>query len=138
MVYEDKDFQVTSIPEIKPVISREGLRRNHKTPSATQGVRRRKKTNGQVEYLTKLYDRLGGKWDGRVRKEAMQATGLSRIQIYKWFFDRQLQEKSKSQKTRSRSNSFEESSEIQESVSSNADNGDSQPIFMVEKFALRQ
>ena len=89
----EKDVQFSSIPEIKPIISREGVRKTHKTPSVSGGARRTKKTDEQVIYLTKLYKRLGGKWDGRMRKEAMMATGLSRIQIYKWFFDRKLQEK---------------------------------------------
>jgi G:T-mismatch repair DNA endonuclease (very short patch repair protein) len=54
-------------------------------------VRRKKKTAEQVEYLKELYYRLDGMWDGKVRKEAMRRTGLSRIQIYKWFFDMKLQ-----------------------------------------------
>lgn len=140
---EDQDFAVQSIPEIKPVVSREGLRLMSKKSSSSSaqngGVRRRKKTEAQVEYLTKLYKRLGGKWDGKVRKEAMAATGLSRIQIYKWFFDRQLQEKSKDEKTRSRSNSFEESTVLHETVEDESvDNEDSQQLFMVEKNAVRQ
>ena len=53
-------------------------------------VRRKKKTPDQVEYLRELFFRLGGEWDGKVRKEAMRKTGLSRIQIYKWFFDMKL------------------------------------------------
>ena len=86
-----EDERETKVQNIKPVVSREGLRQAGKKSSAQSGgVRRRKKTANQVEYLTTLYKRLGGKWDGKVRKEAMAATGLSRIQIYKWFFDRQL------------------------------------------------
>ena len=61
-------------------------------------VRRKKKTNSQVEYLKLLFHKLGGEWDGKVRKEAMQKTGLSRIQIYKWFFDMKLQQKPKEKK----------------------------------------
>lgn len=38
---------------------------------------------------------MGGEWDGKVRKEAMRKTGLSRIQVYKWFFDMKLQQKPK-------------------------------------------
>jgi DNA invertase Pin-like site-specific DNA recombinase len=53
-------------------------------------VSRRKKTPEQVAYLMELFERLGGEWDGKVRKEAMRKTGLSRIQIYKWFFDMKL------------------------------------------------
>lgn len=71
-------------------ISREGKRKQHVSSPATMishNVRRRKKTSSQVDYLRTLYNKLGGKWNGQVRKEAMQKTGLSRIQIYKWFFD---------------------------------------------------
>jgi len=42
-------------------------------------VRRRKKTDDQVKYLRILYNQLGGRWDGQMRREAMQKTGLSRI-----------------------------------------------------------
>ena len=84
-----------SLPDIQPVISREGLRYKHKAPSVTSSKpsatsRRKKKTESQVTYLNGLYHRLNGVWDGSVRKEAMAATGLSRIQIYKWFFDRSM------------------------------------------------
>ena len=58
-------------------------------------VRRRKKTEEQVSYLKALFDKLGGEWDGKVRKEAMQRTGLSRIQIYKWFFDMKMHQQPK-------------------------------------------
>ena len=58
-------------------------------------VKRRKKTAEQIEYLRELYFRLGGEWDGKVRKEAMRKTGLSRIQVYKWFFDMKLQQQPK-------------------------------------------
>ena len=37
--------------------------------------------------MRSLFKKLGGEWDGKFRKEAIQKTGLSRIQIYKWFFD---------------------------------------------------
>ena len=56
-------------------------------------MRRKKKTPAQVDYLRELFFRLNGEWDGKVRKEAMRKTGLSRIQIYKWFFDMKLQQK---------------------------------------------
>ena len=46
-----------------------------------------------MDYLRELFFRLNGEWDGKVRKEAMRKTGLSRIQIYKWFFDMKLQQK---------------------------------------------
>ena len=57
----------------------------------SHNVKRKKKTADQVEYLRSLFFKLGGEWSGKVRKEAMQKTGLSRIQIYKWFFDMKLQ-----------------------------------------------
>lgn len=82
-----------AVPEAKPLISREGMRQSHKTVPAYRGSKRTKKNPEQVAYLSDLYERLGGKWDGKVRKDAMAKTGLSRIQIYKWFFDRQLQDK---------------------------------------------
>jgi hypothetical protein len=58
----------------------------------TSHPRRKKKSEAQVNYLLGLYEKLGGKWNGKIRKEAMARTGLSRIQIYKWFFDMKLQE----------------------------------------------
>lgn len=94
---------------------------------ASRGTKRTKKSADQVSYLNDLYLRLGGKWDGKVRKEAMAKTGLSRIQIYKWFFDRQLQEKSKAAKD----SSSDKSLEAEEAMHSEAE--DSQPLFLVEK-----
>ena len=58
-------------------------------------MKRKKKTPEQIEYLRTLFDQLGGEWDKKVRKEAMQKTGLSRIQVYKWFFDMKPQQKPK-------------------------------------------
>jgi predicted DNA-binding transcriptional regulator AlpA len=63
-------------------------------------VKRKKKTPEQVAYLQELFQRLNGEWDGKVRKEAMRKTGLSRIQIYKWFFDMKLQQLPKQQKVK--------------------------------------
>jgi hypothetical protein len=37
-----------------------------------------------------LYIKTKGKCDRKYRKEAIAATGLSWLQIYKWFFDKQL------------------------------------------------
>ena len=69
-------------------ISREGRRKQYaQSNKHHQEVRRNKKTASQVEYLRSLFKKLGGEWDGKFRKEAIQKTGLSRIQIYKWFFD---------------------------------------------------
>ena len=45
----------------------------------SHNVKRKKKTSSQVEYLKNLFHKLGGEWNGKVRKEAMQKTGLSRI-----------------------------------------------------------
>jgi hypothetical protein len=135
----EKDVQFCSIPEIKPIISREGVRKTHKTASVASGARRTKKTDDQVIYLTKLYKRLGGKWDGRMRKEAMTATGLSRIQIYKWFFDRKLQEKSLKTKSKSQSgDSMEDTSDVEDCDSTELDNSQSQQLFTVEKIPVRQ
>ena len=134
----EKDVQFSSIPEIKPIISREGIRKANKSASVTSGTRRTKKSQEQVLFLTKLYKRLGGKWDGRVRKEAMQATGLSRIQIYKWFFDRQLQEQSKTKKSKSATESYDESSDVEDVEQTENFNNEKQPIFMVEKIPVRQ
>ena len=63
-------------------VSREGKRKRRVSQAASMikhHVRRRKKTEDQVAYLRTLFNQLGGKWDGKVRKEAMQKTGLSRI-----------------------------------------------------------
>ena len=89
---EDDEQQQTYIePDV--IVSREGKRKQKVSQTATMlkhNVRRKKKTNSQVEYLKLLFHKLGGEWDGKIRKEAMQKTGLSRIQIYKWFFDMKL------------------------------------------------
>ena len=89
----DESNEQTQSMTKQPVISREGRRKNKPNSPASMiqhNVKRTKKTNDQVEYLRQLFDKLGGRWDGKVRKEAMQKTGLSRIQIYKWFFDMKL------------------------------------------------
>ena len=100
-------------------------------------MRRRKKTAAQVDYLKSLFHRLGGKWNGKVRREAMQKTGLSRIQIYKWFFDMQLQQKPKEKKL-----SPEERVEYPPSIihpstcTDDLESGQApRPIFLVEKVA---
>ena len=77
---EESTESAEAAPEIK--ISREGKRKKHVSQAASMikhNVRRRKKTEDQVAYLRTLFDKLGGKWDGKVRKEAMKQTGLSRI-----------------------------------------------------------
>ncbi len=76
--------------------------KKHSSPAnlINHNVGRKKKTPEQVSYLLELFQRLNGEWDGKVRKEAMRKTGLSRIQIYKWFFDMKLQQKPKQQKVK--------------------------------------
>jgi len=74
-------------------VSREGLRRMRKTGSCLSSKGnsyRQRKTDDQVKILTDLYQKHNGKLNRKVRKEAMSQTGLAWIQIYKWFFDRQL------------------------------------------------
>ena len=127
-----QEVEPVPVEAVKPVISREGIRQAHKTSSVTAGSkapRRCKKSDSQVAYLNELYTRLGGKWDGKCRKEAMAKTGLSRIQIYKWFFDRQLQEKAKTQKSKQTGHAHSDASEDL----STSENGDSQSLFTVEK-----
>ena len=90
---EDDGQQQETYIEPDVLVSREGKRKQKVSQTATMlkhNVRRKKKTNSQVEYLKLLFHKLGGEWDGKIRKEAMQKTGLSRIQIYKWFFDMKL------------------------------------------------
>ena len=89
----DDGQQQQTYVEPQVLVSREGKRKQKVSQTATMlkhNVRRKKKTNSQVEYLKLLFHKLGGEWDGKIRKEAMQKTGLSRIQIYKWFFDMKL------------------------------------------------
>ena len=74
-------------------ISREGLRRMKRTSTCLSNKAnsyRQRKTDDQVKILTELYQKHNGKLNRKVRKEAMSQTGLAWIQIYKWFFDRQL------------------------------------------------
>ena len=115
------------------------------TSSKTSATsRRKKKTESQVTYLNGLYHRLNGVWDGSVRKEAMAATGLSRIQIYKWFFDRSMQDKSKKKSSKSTDSTNEET--VNSSADIDSDNEESsvrgdeisnQPIFIIEKVVTR-
>lgn len=119
-----------------PVISREGLRKQKTHVSAARsGPKRKKKTETQVAYLRKLYHRLNGKWDGRVRKEAMQATGLSRIQIYKWFFDMQLQQLPKEKRVAPEEQIRYPPSALQPATVEDLDAGTPRPIFKVERVA---
>lgn len=72
-------------------LSREGLRRYRKTAACTiPNSYRQRKSDDQVKILATLYQKHNGKLNRKVRKEAMGKTGLAWIQIYKWFFDRQL------------------------------------------------
>ena len=94
-----KNNEQTSVLEsTEPSVSSEGKKKQKKSAAAqmiTHKVCRRKKSEDQVRYLRNLFYQLGGEWDGKVRKEAMLKTGLSRIQIYKWFFDMKLSQKPK-------------------------------------------
>ena len=97
-------------------------------------VSRRKKTPEQVAYLMELFERLGGEWDGKVRKEAMRKTGLSRIQIYKWFFDMKLQKLPKQQKVKPEERVSYPPSIFATSDDANMDAGSvPRPIFIVER-----
>ena len=67
---------------VGPLMSREGIRKKYKSQAASMihhTVCRRKKTDDQVKYLRILFNQLGGRWDGQMRREAMKKTGLSRI-----------------------------------------------------------
>ena len=70
-----------------------------------------------------------------MRREAMAKTGLSRIQIYKWFFDMQLQQKPREKKV-----SPEERVSYPSSIIHTVSNDEMQygatnplPIFWIEK-----
>ena len=119
------------------VISREGKRKQRVSAAASMiqhNVRRRKKTASQVDYLRTLFHKLGGKWNGQVRREAMQKTGLSRIQIYKWFFDMQLQQKPKEKKVSLEERVSYPPSIIHTNSSDESQYGSTpQPIFWIEK-----
>ena len=100
-------------------------------------VKRKKKTNEQVEYLRELFFRLGGEWDGKVRKEAMRKTGLSRIQVYKWFFDMKLQQQPKEKRVEPEVRVCYPPEAVQQSKPSSEllNSGDfvPQPIFKIER-----
>lgn len=86
------DASHDSTPSSSSKISREGLRRQKRTSclDIKGSSYRQRKTDDQVKILTDLYQKHNGKLNRKVRKEAMAQTGLAWIQIYKWFFDRQL------------------------------------------------
>ena len=98
-------------------------------------VRRKKKTPEQVEYLRRLFKELGGEWDGSVRKEAMRKTGLSRIQIYKWFFDMKLQQQPKEKKVAEEERVSYPPTIMITASSEELEAGTPRPIFLVEKVA---
>lgn len=120
-------------------VSREGKRKQRVSAPATMikhNMRRKKKTVEQVEYLRELFDRLGGEWDGKVRKEAMAKTGLSRIQIYKWFFDMKLQQKPKEKKVALEERVSYPPTILQTASTEELLQGTApKPIFLVEKVA---
>lgn len=117
------------------LVSREGQRKQKASASAAthSNTKRKKKTAAQVAYLRKLYHELNGKWDGKVRKEAMQQTGLSRIQIYKWFFDMQLQQKPKERRVSPQEQISYPPSALQPVSSEELTTGCPRPIFRIEK-----
>ena len=87
--YEEPTLEKSSDSKI----SRAGLRkmRPHYSAYANKNSSyRQRKSDDQVKILTDLYQKHKGKLNRKVRKEAMAQTGLAWIQIYKWFFDRQL------------------------------------------------
>lgn len=74
-------YQRERIKEDVPKISREGRRKQQLHVSATGKknlLKRKKYSEHQVKYLRKLYDQLGGKWNGKMRWKTMEKTGLSR------------------------------------------------------------
>ena len=83
--------------------------------------------------MRELFDSLGGEWDGKCRKEAMAKTGLSRIQIYKWFFDMKLTTKPKERKVAPEVRVSYSPSIMQAVNIDNVDVGGIRPIFLVEK-----
>ena len=91
-IYEntnEESEQTLSQSSVK--ISREGMRKQKKTAACTMpNSYRQRKSDDQVKILSELYHKHNGKLSRKVRKEAMAKTGLAWIQIYKWFFDRQL------------------------------------------------
>lgn len=102
-------------------------------------VKRKKKSPEQIEYLRELFFRLGGEWDGKVRKEAMRKTGLSRIQVYKWFFDMKLQQQPKEKRVEPEVLVCYPSAAVQQAKPSTEQimSGDfaPQPIFKIERVA---
>lgn len=98
-------------------------------------MRRKKKSAEQVEYLRQLYETLGGEWDGKMRKEAMLKTGLSRIQIYKWFFDMKLQQQPRERKPALEERVSYPPEILQTCSSEQLELGQPRPIFRVEKVA---
>ena len=79
----NNDYDQSSLMELaKPFSTKDGKRKQKRSAAAqmiTHRVCRRKKSEEQVRYLRNLFFQLGGEWDGKVRKEAMIKTGLSRI-----------------------------------------------------------
>jgi len=78
---------------------------------------------------------LGGEWNGKVRKEAMRKTGLSRIQVYKWFFDMKLQQKPKERRVEAAVRVSYPPTVLNTISNQELDAGHftPQPIFLIEK-----
>jgi hypothetical protein len=109
---------ITTEPEIK--VSREGCRMQklqkkrssyHKSNASSamshHSIRRKTKTVEQLDYLNNLFKKLRGNWDGKQKYEAMRKTGLTRKQIYKWFYE--MKKSSLGQKILSMSDEEEQS-----------------------------
>jgi len=115
-------------------LSREGMRKFKKTTSCimTSSYRQRK-SDDQVKILAGLYQKHNGKLNRKVRKEAMAKTGLLWIQIYKWFFDRQLKKNAmeKACCTQYPAQIFRVIGKDGQEI------GKPQPIFLVEKVVSR-
>ena len=81
----DASSDISSLFEKLP--SSKAIDKSH--DKADNQPNRRKKDEDQIRYLQRLFIKTGGVCDRRYRKEAMKATGLTWLQIYKWFFDKQ-------------------------------------------------
>ena len=90
-MFEHTNEESQNMDYTQPKISREGMRKQKKSNAClAQSSYRQRKSDEQVKILADLYQKHNGKLNRKVRKEAMAKTGLAWIQIYKWFFDRQL------------------------------------------------
>ena len=110
------------------------MRKSKKTTTCiASGSYRQRKSDDQVKILADLYQKHNGKLNRKVRKEAMAKTGLAWIQIYKWFFDRQLKKNAmeKACCTQYPGQIFRVIGKDGQEI------GKPQPIFLVEKVVSR-